>query len=72
MTHKILAHEKENYYLMKVPNENERLKIDSFAKELAVALRRILEINNLGSIELPKVVSESNLQKLKEAGDQNG
>jgi len=57
---------------METPNENVRSKVDDFAKELAVALRRILEINNSDSVELPKVVSDSNPQEKEEAGEQNG
>lgn len=72
MTHKILAHEKENIYLMEAPNENVRSSVDSFAKELAVAIRRILEINNSDSVELPKVVSEPDLQTNEKTGEQNG
>ncbi len=57
---------------MEIENKKSNIQIDNFAKELAVALRRILEINNSDSIELPKVVSESSLQKKEEAGEQNG
>ena len=57
---------------MEAPNENVRSSVDSFAKELAVAIRRILEINNSDSVELPKVVSEPDLQTNEKTGEQNG
>lgn len=57
---------------MEIENKKSNIQIDNFAKELAVALRRILEINNSDSIELPKVVMESSLHKKEEAGEQNG
>ena len=57
---------------MEIDSKKQNIKIDNFAKELAVALRRILDINNFNSVELPKVVFEPIPQIKRETGDQNG
>ena len=57
---------------METNNDVINRKIDDFAQELAVALRRILEMSNFDSASLPHVVTDPKLQDNNETGDTNG